>query len=132
MNPINHRISDCIKVLGITKTEFAERLNISQPFVSQLTNGSSLPSDRTVADICREFNVSEVWLRTGEGDMLIRLPEDAEFDLMMTQIQESDDSWFCLLGILYQSHRCPLSGQGALEHVPHAPMHPHPLVISEA
>ena len=92
MNPINHRISDCIRVLGITKTEFAERLNISQPFVSQLTNGSSLPSDRTVADICREFNVSEVWLRTGEGDMLIRLPEDAEFDLMMTQIQESDDS----------------------------------------
>ncbi len=67
MNPINHRISDCIKVLGITKTEFAERLNISQPFVSQLTNGSSLPSDRTVADGSREFNVSEVRLRTIEG-----------------------------------------------------------------
>ena len=50
-----------------------------------------MPSDRTIADICREFNVSEVWLRTGEGEMHIELPEDAEFDLIMTEIQESDD-----------------------------------------
>lgn len=47
------------------------------------------PNDRP--DICREFNVSEVWLRTGEGEMHIELPEDAEFDLIMTEIQESDD-----------------------------------------
>lgn len=26
------------------------------------------PSDRTILDICREFGVNEVWLRTGEGE----------------------------------------------------------------
>lgn len=91
MESINHRIALCIKDSGLTKTSFAERINVSQPFISRLANGDKIPSDRTIADICREFNVSEVWLRTGEGEMHIELPEDAEFDLIMTEIQESDD-----------------------------------------
>lgn len=27
------------------------------------------PSDRTIADICRIFDINETWLRTGEGQM---------------------------------------------------------------
>ncbi|MGN1251100.1 MAG: XRE family transcriptional regulator, partial [Candidatus Spyradocola sp.] len=27
------------------------------------------PLDSTIASICREFNVNETWLRTGEGSM---------------------------------------------------------------
>ena len=50
-----------------------------------------IPSDRTITDICREFNVSEHWLRTGEGDMFIQLSEDADFIRVMTEIQVSDD-----------------------------------------
>lgn len=49
-----------------TKTDFAKRINISQPFLSQICSGSRVPSDRTVSDICREFRVNEKWLRTGE------------------------------------------------------------------
>ena len=26
-------------------------------------------SDRAIRDICREFNINEEWLRTGDGDM---------------------------------------------------------------
>ena len=69
MDDINVRIAECIKSLKIKKTEFASRINVSQAFVSQLTNGISRPSDRTIADICREFNVNEIWLRTGDGEM---------------------------------------------------------------
>lgn len=69
MESMNRRIEQLIDYLGIRKNAFAERLNISQAFVSQLCSGSSKPSDRTIADICREFNVNEAWLRTGEGEM---------------------------------------------------------------
>ena len=31
-----------------------------------------MPSDRTILDICREFDVNEHWLRTGEGEMFIQ------------------------------------------------------------
>lgn len=69
MDEINCRIKELIAALGIKKTVFAGQLNVSQAFVSQMCSGSSQPSDRTISDICREFNVNEEWLRTGEGEM---------------------------------------------------------------
>lgn len=91
MDTINDRIAWCIKDAGIKKTEFARRLNLSQPFVSELCSGKNNPSDRTIADICREFNISELWLRTGEGEPHIQRDEDEEFLEVMEQIHMSDD-----------------------------------------
>lgn len=62
------RISLIIKETCKTKTAFAEKLNVSQAFVSQLCSGASKPSDRTIADICREFGVDRIWLETGVGE----------------------------------------------------------------
>lgn len=62
------RISEIVRNSGLTKTDFAKRLGLSQPFVSRICTGDSTPSDRTIADICREFGCNEVWLRTGEGE----------------------------------------------------------------
>lgn len=62
------RINEIVKKSGLTKTDFAKRLNVSQPFLSQLCAGSKSPSDRTIIDICREFGCNDVWLRTGEGE----------------------------------------------------------------
>lgn len=80
MDDINVRISECIKSMNIKKTEFAARINVSQAFVSQLTNGTSRPSDRTISDICREFGVNEIWLRTGVGvlEAMAELPREAQ------------------------------------------------------
>ena len=73
MSGINERISETIKRKKIKKTEFAQKINVSQAFVSQLCSGASQPSDRTIADICRVFDVNEDWLRTGEGEMFLPL-----------------------------------------------------------
>lgn len=68
MAEINTRINAVVVESGLTKTAVAKRIGISQAHVSRLcANGT--PSDRTIMDICREFNVSEKWLRTGEGEM---------------------------------------------------------------
>ncbi len=66
---IGNRIGTLIEALGIKKVRFAECINIDQSYVTQLTSGKRKPSDRTIADICREFNVNEIWLRTGKGKM---------------------------------------------------------------
>lgn len=78
MSALSSRIGELISALGIKKAVFADRLNVSQAFVSQMCSGSANPSDRTVADICREFRVNEEWLRTGEGEMFIQLSRDEE------------------------------------------------------
>lgn len=62
------RISKIVKDSGLTKTDFGKRINISQSMASRICAGDAKPSDRTIADICREFGCDEVWLRTGEGE----------------------------------------------------------------
>ena len=62
------RINEVVKMVDLTKTEFGKRINISQGMVSRICSGDANPSDRTISDICREFGVNEVWLRTGEGE----------------------------------------------------------------
>ena len=88
---INDRIAWCVKDSKLTKTAFAEKINVSQSFISRLVSGEKVPSDRTIADICREFNISEVWLRTGEGEPHIQRDEDAEWQEVLAQITVSDD-----------------------------------------
>ena len=75
---LNERITKLIQSIGVRKTVFADRLNVSQAFVSQMCSGKAQPSDRTIADICREFNVNETWLRTGDGEMFQRKTRDEE------------------------------------------------------
>lgn len=86
MSTINARISDVIKTLGIKRTAFAKEINVSQAFVSQLCSGVSQPSDRTIMDICREFNVDEIWLRTGAGEMFRERSRDEELAALVGQL----------------------------------------------
>lgn len=91
MEAINDRIAWCVKDSKLTKTAFAEKINVSQSFISRLVSGEKVPSDRTIADICREFNISELWLRTGEGEPHTQKDEDEEFLEVMERIHMPDD-----------------------------------------
>lgn len=75
---MHERIARVIDISGLKKVEFAKRIGVSAPFVSELCTGAKKPSDRTIADICREFGINELWLRTGAGDMTTELSRDEE------------------------------------------------------
>lgn len=79
MNVLKDRIQRIIQEFKITKTEFANRLGVSQAFVSQICSGAREPSDRTVSDICRIFDVREEWLRDGLEPM--RAPKTKEEEI---------------------------------------------------
>ncbi len=64
---LNERIKQLRKDLGLTQTEFGKRLGIKQTTVAGYETGGRIPIDAVVSLICREFNVNEEWLRTGEG-----------------------------------------------------------------
>lgn len=94
MSDISSRISAVIMSSGLTKTAFSKKIGLSQPFVSQLASGDASPSDRTIVDICREFGVSEHWLRTGEGEMFVRLSREEEITkFLMTVIRDPDSEF---------------------------------------
>ena len=91
METINQRIDFLIKNLKLTKTKFAEPLNLSSQFVSSICSGTKQPSDRTIADICREFNVNETWLRTGEGEMMKELTRNQEIVEFLGKVMNDPD-----------------------------------------
>lgn len=94
MNSISDRISWCVKESGLTKTAFADKINVTQQYVSNLCLGKKIPSDRTIADICREFNVNEDWLRTGRGDPYIQLSRDEELAQFFGDVMKGEDPDF--------------------------------------
>lgn len=77
---MNERIKELRKRLNLTQQEFADRLSIKRGAVANYEVGRNTPSDSVIALICREFNVSERWLREGEGEMF--LPQDDADELM--------------------------------------------------
>lgn len=94
MNHLNERINYLIKSLGMKKTAFAEKLNVSQAFVSQLCSGVKQPSERTIQDICTKFNVNEEWLRTGNGEMFIRLSRNDEIAKFVGELMKEEEDSF--------------------------------------
>lgn len=56
---LKDRFKELRKELNVTQQEFADKLKISRNFVAQIEMGSKVPSDRTIDDVCREFNVNE-------------------------------------------------------------------------
>ena len=79
---MNNRIKQLRTLLKISQTEFGKRINLSQNYIWMMEKGDRKPSDRTIVDICREFGVSEQWLRYGTGEMFpprTRAQEIADF-----------------------------------------------------
>lgn len=83
---MHNRIKQLLEMLGLKKSEFAASLNLSGPFVSELCSGVKNPSARTITDICAKYNVSEVWLRTGEGEPFLPIDPDRELQDVFTSI----------------------------------------------
>lgn len=75
----------------LTQDAFAERLNLSKNFVWMLEKGDRAPSDRTILDICREFNINEEWLRSGKEPMKKILNPDDRYSHNLAKLTNIDD-----------------------------------------
>ncbi len=73
----------------LSQEKFAARLNLSRNFINQVENGKKNISERTIFDICREFNINEEWLRNGTKPM--HLPASAKFSSYLGEISAGDD-----------------------------------------
>ena len=79
---MNERIKQLRKHLGLNQTDFGAKIGIKQTSIANYESGTRVPLDTVVASICREFGVSEQWLRTGTGEMFpprTRAQEIADF-----------------------------------------------------
>ncbi len=86
---MNERIKELRKTLGFTQQEFADRIGVKRNTVATYEMGRSMPSDSAISLICREFSVSEDWLRNGNGDMFKPRSRNKELFEYFNQIVEN-------------------------------------------
>lgn len=92
MTFIKERIKLLRKTMELTQVEFGEKLGIKGNTVTGYETGLREPSNAIISSLCRTFNVDERWLRTGEGDMFVKLSEDEELARLFADLLREDDS----------------------------------------
>ena len=96
MNILNLRLKKIRNEYHLSQEEFGNKIGIeSRAHISALENGNRNITDRIVRDVCREFNISEQWLRTGEGNMHI-IPED-ETATIVSELLEEDNPFYDII-----------------------------------
>lgn len=90
---IGERLKNLRKALGLTQQEFSDKLKVSRSNIATYEVGKNNPAEAVINLICREFNVSETWLRTGEGEMFVKRTRDDELAAFMDELlaEESAD-----------------------------------------
>ena len=72
---IGERIKVLRKEKNLSMEDFGSVIGMGKSAVSRIENGVNGTTDQTIRSICREFGVSEHWLRTGEGEMFEELTD---------------------------------------------------------
>lgn len=88
---IGKRIKEIRKVTNITQQTLADKIGLKRNTIANYEIEQITPSDRTIADICREFNVCEEWLRNGTGEMFLKIDQEQELQDVFSQISISND-----------------------------------------
>ena len=91
---IGERIKKLRKAENLTQQAFAEKICVKRNTVATYEMGRSIPADSAISLICREFNVNENWLRTGEGEMFIKRDREDEIAAAVHQLLSGESAEF--------------------------------------
>ena len=84
------RIKKIRKEVKLTQVQFGEKIGVKGNTVTNYESGLRTPTDAVIKSICREFNVDENWLRTGEGEMFLPVLEEDEMALYVSELLEDE------------------------------------------
>lgn len=83
------RVKELRKFLRLSQAAFGEKIGLSKDMVGNIEYARVILKDHIIKLICTEFNVSEHWLRTGQGEMF-NTEEKFSLDKFAQQRQMSE------------------------------------------
>jgi transcriptional regulator with XRE-family HTH domain len=86
---VGYRIKQIRKALNIKGKDFAPRIKISGPSLSEIEKGKNYPNFEFMANIAREFNVNLYYLVLGEGEMFIEPGKYIDFGILEELVSSS-------------------------------------------
>lgn len=99
---MNKRIRELRKAIGLNQTEFGKRIGVKQSAITGYETGIRTPLDSVILSICREFGVSEEWLRTGNGEMF--LPAEDEVAEQVSHLLDESNPFYDLILAIMKSY----------------------------
>ena len=84
----------------LTMEQFGNRIGgVSKSTISNIENDNRNLTEHMLKSICREFDVNEKWLKTGEGDMPRKLSEEEEVASLVSNLLEDgrDNPFFGII-----------------------------------
>ena len=83
---MDERIKAVRKLQKLTQAAFGKRIGVKGNTVTNYETGLRFPSEAVILSICREFNISERWLRTGEGPMTVDMSVEEEISRFVGEV----------------------------------------------
>jgi len=96
---IHKRIKQIRNEAKLTQEEFAKRLGVKRNTVATYEMGRSTPIDAVLSLICREFNINDEWLRTGNGQPYTMLPKNEMVEKAASLLSYRDPNFEALINI---------------------------------
>src|SRR5699024_3632256 len=84
------RVKQMRKSKGMTLEKFGERVGVTKQTVSRIENGVNALTEQMLLSVCREFDVNEQWLRTGEGEIFKERSPSEEIGYYVEDLLEYD------------------------------------------
>ena len=107
MNSICMRVKTIRKEWGLSQVEFAKRLGVTNSHISGIEKGKTVPSEALIKLICKEYLITEKWLKTGVEPML-QEDEDTETENSIDEMFSEDPLRDVGINISHESNRVRL------------------------
>ena len=87
------RLRELRKSLNLTLEKFGKSLGVGKTAISKIENDERNLTDQMILSICREYNVSEEWLRSGTGEMFVPLKRNQVITDFAGDLIREDDTF---------------------------------------
>lgn len=83
---IHERLKCLRETLNLTTRAFGATINMSGGAITNMEKGTRNITERTIRDICREYNVNYDWFTTGTEPMFTDVTNDLDIDDEVKQL----------------------------------------------
>ncbi|GHV19457.1 hypothetical protein FACS189494_01100 [Spirochaetia bacterium] len=84
---INNRIKKIRASLGLSQAKFSSVCALSSGYLARIETGHIVVNERLIKLVCSSFNVSEAFLRHGEGEMFLDDVPDDKFKNLINLVK---------------------------------------------
>ena len=90
MSTINERFRRLREAKGLSQEDFASGAHRTRSEIKNIEYGKTTPKEEVITSVCAAYNVSEIWLRSGEGEMFQPVSRDEEIAAFMGDVMRGE------------------------------------------